>query len=90
MSMWDAVREGFGLATAWPAGGFLIGFLILGTALGLYFGAIPGLGGMAAFSLLIPTFKMSAASGPAPGFPSFVRSSVQPVACAAGRAVKEE
>src|SRR5580658_8174359 len=59
MSTWDAVREGLGLVVAWPA----IAFLFMGTLLGLYFGAIPGLGGIVGFSLLIPfTFKMSAGS----------------------------
>ena len=51
----DALIEGLRLVTAWPA----CGLMFLGILLGLYFGAVPGLGGMIGFSLLLPfTFGM--------------------------------
>ena len=51
----DALIEGLRLVTAWPASGLML----LGIVLGLYFGAVPGLGGMIGFSLLLPfTFGM--------------------------------
>lgn len=47
--------EGLRLVLSWPA----FGMLLLGTMIGLYLGAIPGLGGMVGFALLIPfTFGM--------------------------------
>jgi putative tricarboxylic transport membrane protein len=47
--------QGLSLVTAWPA----CGLMFLGILLGLYFGAVPGLGGMIGFSLLLPfTFGM--------------------------------
>lgn len=40
---------------AWPA----IGYLVLGTVLGLYFGAVPGLSGLVGMAILLPfTFTM--------------------------------
>lgn len=51
----DAFFEGLRLVTAWPT----FGLLLAGVAVGLYLGAVPGLGGMVGFSLLIPlTFGM--------------------------------
>jgi TctA family transporter len=51
----DALWGGLHLVIAWPASGLML----LGIMLGLYFGAVPGLGGMIGFSLLLPfTFGM--------------------------------
>ena len=51
----EAFFEGLRLVLSWPA----FGMLLLGTVIGLYLGAIPGLGGMVGFALLIPfTFGM--------------------------------
>ncbi len=51
----EALLEGLRLVLSWPA----FGMLLLGTLIGLYLGAIPGLGGMVGFALLIPfTFGM--------------------------------
>ncbi|MEZ2127822.1 MULTISPECIES: tripartite tricarboxylate transporter permease [unclassified Sinorhizobium] len=59
MNTWDAVMQGLGLVLAWPA----IGFLFLGTVIGLYVGAVPGIGALVTFSLLIPfTFHMDPGS----------------------------
>ncbi|MCC2098792.1 MAG: tripartite tricarboxylate transporter permease [Hyphomicrobiales bacterium] len=51
----DAFLEGLRLVVQWPA----IGMLFLGVAIGLYLGAVPGLGGMVGFAMLMPfTFGM--------------------------------
>jgi TctA family transporter len=51
----DALIEGLRLVTAWPAAGLMLA----GVLIGLYLGAIPGLGGLIGFSLLLPfTFGM--------------------------------
>lgn len=51
----DALIGGLHLVMSWPASGLML----LGIMLGLYFGAVPGLGGMIGFSLLLPfTFGM--------------------------------
>lgn len=51
----DALIEGLRLVLQWPA----IGMLFLGCAIGLYLGAVPGLGGMVGFAMLMPfTFGM--------------------------------
>ncbi len=51
----DALIEGLRLVTAWPASGLMLA----GVLIGLYLGAIPGLGGLIGFSLLLPfTFGM--------------------------------
>jgi putative tricarboxylic transport membrane protein len=51
----DALIEGLRLVTAWPA----VGLMLVGVLIGLYLGAIPGLGGLIGFSLLLPfTFGM--------------------------------
>ena len=51
----DALIEGLRLVTAWPA----FGLMLVGVLIGLYLGAIPGLGGLIGFSLLLPfTFGM--------------------------------
>jgi len=54
----NAILEGLALVAAWPANGLLL----LGILLGLFLGAVPGLGGMVGFSLLLPfTFGMEPA-----------------------------
>jgi TctA family transporter len=55
----DALIEGLRLVTAWPA----FGLMLVGVLIGLYLGAIPGLGGLIGFSLLLPfTFGMEPVS----------------------------
>jgi len=55
----DALFDGLRLVTAWPA----IGLMVVGVVCGLYFGGVPGLGGMIGFTILIPfTFGMEPAS----------------------------
>jgi putative tricarboxylic transport membrane protein len=51
----EAFIEGLRLVVQWPA----IGMLFLGVMIGLYLGAVPGLGGMVGFAMLMPfTFGM--------------------------------
>ncbi|MDP4595103.1 MAG: tripartite tricarboxylate transporter permease [Beijerinckiaceae bacterium] len=51
----QAFFDGLLLVLAWPA----IGMLFLGVMIGLYLGAVPGLGGMVGFAMLMPfTFGM--------------------------------
>ena len=53
--MTEALIEGFLLVFSWPA----IGFLVLGCFLGIWLGAVPGLGGIIGLVLLLPfTFGM--------------------------------
>ncbi len=53
--MLEALLAGFVLIFQWPA----IGYLGLGIALGLYFGAVPGLSGLVGMAILLPfTFGM--------------------------------
>ena len=53
--MTEALIEGFLLVFSWPA----IGFLVLGCVLGIWLGAVPGLGGIIGLVLLLPfTFGM--------------------------------
>lgn len=53
--MLPSLIEAASTLLTWP----LIGFVVLGTLIGLVFGALPGLGGVVALSLLIPiTFGM--------------------------------
>jgi putative tricarboxylic transport membrane protein len=55
----DALIEGLRLVTTWPAAGLML----VGVLIGLYLGAIPGLGGLIGFSLLLPfTFGMEPVS----------------------------
>lgn len=55
----DAVVQGLYHVVQWPA----CGFMVFGVIVGLYLGAIPGLGGIVGFTLLIPfTFKMETVS----------------------------
>lgn len=54
-SLFDALLT----VLSWP----VIGFVILGTSFGILFGAIPGIGGVVALTLLVPlTFEMSTVS----------------------------
>jgi len=53
--MFDAFLEGLILVFQWPA----VGFLILGVLIGIWLGAVPGLGGVIGLVLLLPfTFDM--------------------------------
>src|SRR5690349_11867700 len=53
--MLDSALIGLQAALSWPA----IGYLFLGIALGIYFGAIPGLSGLTGMAILLPfTFGM--------------------------------
>ena len=53
--MLEALWTGLGLVFQWPA----IGFLLLGCLLGIWIGAVPGLGGIIGLVLLLPfTFGM--------------------------------
>ena len=53
--MFEALLEGLSLVFQWPA----IGFLFLGVLLGIWLGAVPGLGGIIGLVLLLPfTFGM--------------------------------
>jgi putative tricarboxylic transport membrane protein len=53
--MLDAALVGLISAVQWPA----IGYLFLGIALGIYFGAVPGLSGLSGMAILLPfTFGM--------------------------------
>jgi len=57
--MLDAALAGLIAATEWPA----IGYLFLGIALGIYFGAVPGLSGLSGMAILLPfTFGMDPVS----------------------------
>ncbi|MDE0345913.1 MAG: tripartite tricarboxylate transporter permease, partial [Boseongicola sp.] len=56
--MWDAAFDGLALIVQWPAGGYLL----LGLAIGMYFGAVPGLSGLVGMAILLPfTFGMEPA-----------------------------
>ena len=57
--MLDAAVAGLIAALQWPA----VGYLFLGIALGLYFGAVPGLSGLTGMAILLPfTFGMDPVS----------------------------
>ena len=57
--MLDAALAGLIAATEWPA----IGYLFFGIALGVYFGAVPGLSGLSGMAILLPfTFGMDPVS----------------------------
>lgn len=57
--MFDAVVDGLFMVVVWPA----IGYMFLGLAIGMYFGAVPGLGGLIGMAILLPfTFGMEPAS----------------------------
>ena len=55
--MFDAVLEGLYLVVQWPA----VGYLFLGVAIGMFFGAVPGLSGLVGMAILLPfTFGLDA------------------------------
>jgi len=57
MVLFQAILEALSFVFSWP----VIGFVLLGTIIGLVFGALPGLGGTVAIALLIPvTFSFDA------------------------------
>ena len=57
--MFDAAAAGLASVVAWPA----FGWLALGVAIGLYFGAVPGLSGLVGMAILLPfTFGMEPVS----------------------------
>ena len=57
--MLDAALQGLMLVVQWPA----CGYLVLGVLIGLYFGAVPGLGGIVGMAILLPfTFVMAPAA----------------------------
>ena len=57
--MFEAVVAGLASVVAWPA----FGWLTLGVAIGLYFGAVPGLSGLVGMAILLPfTFGMEPVS----------------------------
>lgn len=57
--MLDSAVAGLVAALSWPA----IGYLLLGIALGIYFGAVPGLSGLTGMAILLPfTFGMEPVS----------------------------
>ena len=57
--MLEAALQGLDAAVAWPA----IGYLFFGIALGIYFGAVPGLSGLSGMAILLPfTFGMDPVS----------------------------
>lgn len=59
--MFDGMLAGLVLALTWPA----LGYLLLGVFLGLWIGAVPGLGGAVGLALMLPfTFGMD----PVPAF----------------------
>jgi putative tricarboxylic transport membrane protein len=57
--MFESFIEGFLLVFQWPA----LGFLVLGVLLGIWLGAVPGLGGILGLVILLPfTFGMEPVS----------------------------
>ena len=57
--MLESALAGLTAAVAWPA----VGYLFLGIALGIYFGAVPGLSGLTGMAILLPfTFGMEPVS----------------------------
>ncbi len=55
MTFMEAVLDGLRLVLIWPAPGYML----LGVAMGMFFGAVPGLGGMVGMAIILPfTFGM--------------------------------
>jgi putative tricarboxylic transport membrane protein len=55
MTYMEAVLDGLRLVLIWPAPGYMM----LGVGLGMFFGAVPGLGGLVGMAILLPfTFGM--------------------------------
>lgn len=54
--MFDAFFSGLWMVLAWPA----IGYLLIGVMIGIFFGAVPGLGGITALAIMLPfTYTMT-------------------------------
>jgi TctA family transporter len=55
MTFMEAVLDGLRLVLIWPAPGYML----LGVAIGMFFGAVPGLGGLVGMAIILPfTFGM--------------------------------
>lgn len=55
MTFTEAVLDGLRLVLVWPAPGYML----LGVAIGMFFGAVPGLGGLVGMAIILPfTFGM--------------------------------
>ena len=55
MTFTEAVLDGLRLVLIWPAPGYML----LGVAIGMFFGAVPGLGGLVGMAIILPfTFGM--------------------------------
>jgi TctA family transporter len=55
MTYMEAVLDGLRLVLLWPAPGYMM----LGVAIGMFFGAVPGLGGLVGMAIILPfTFGM--------------------------------
>ncbi len=55
MTFMEAVLDGLRLVLVWPAPGYML----LGVAIGMFFGAVPGLGGLVGMAIILPfTFGM--------------------------------
>ena len=55
MTFMEAVLDGLRLVLVWPAPGYMM----LGVAIGMFFGAVPGLGGLVGMAIILPfTFGM--------------------------------
>mgnify|MGYP001243865970 CR=1 FL=1 len=50
MTFMEAVLDGLRLVLIWPAPGYML----LGVAMGMFFGAVPGLGGMVGMAIILP------------------------------------
>lgn len=55
MTFTEAILDGLRLVLIWPAPGYML----LGVAIGMFFGAVPGLGGLVGMAIILPfTFGM--------------------------------
>lgn len=55
MTYMEAILDGLRLVLTWPAPGYMM----LGVFIGMFFGAVPGLGGLVGMAILLPfTFDM--------------------------------
>tara|TARA_Y100001934_G_scaffold235816_1_gene286859 strand:- start:454 stop:2478 length:2025 start_codon:yes stop_codon:yes gene_type:complete len=55
MTFMEAILDGLRLVLVWPAPGYML----LGVAIGMFFGAVPGLGGLVGMAIILPfTFGM--------------------------------
>ena len=82
--MFEAFISGFFLIFQWPA----LGFLLLGIFIGIWFGAVPWLGGVTGLVIIIPfTFDMQpvAAFALLLGMYAVTSTSDTPALCVPGR-----